>query len=159
MPVIVIVFVLVRVIVDFNELNSDLHSTPHTPNSLTIRKKHGCRLFCEPTPVYLADSECIKPPGVGCRVFLSSLRSAKYAFPVYNDEMTENLFFAPTVSRIVASYIYETGYGLRSRDNFLEKRDNEGCEDYEFQNLLTSIETNVFGLQWIILNLLQNKQV
>ena len=31
--------------------------------------------------------------------------------------------------------------------------------DYEFQNLLTSIETNVFGLQWIILNLLQNKQV
>ena len=73
--------------------------------------------------------------------------------------MTENLFFAPAVSRIVASYIYETGYGLRSRDNFLKKSEKEGCEDYEFQNLLTSIETNVFGLQWIILNLLQNKQV
>lgn len=117
----------------------------------------GC--FVSLHPYISLIQNALRPPGVECRVFLSSLRSAKYASPVYNDEMTENLFFAPAVSRIVASYIYETGYGLRSRDNFLEKRDNEGCEDYEFQNLLTSIETNVFGLQWIILNLLQNKQV
>ena len=104
----------------------------------------GC--FVSLHPYISLIQNVLRPLGVECRVFLSSLRSAKYASPVYNDEMTENLFF-------------ETGYGLRSRDNFLKKSEKEGCEDYEFQNLLTSIETNVFGLQWIILNLLQNKQV
>ena len=117
----------------------------------------GC--FVSLHPYISLIQNVLRPLGVECRVFLSSLGSAKYASPVYNDEMTENLFFAPAVSRIVASYIYETGYGLRSRDNFLKKSEKEGCEDYEFQNLLTSIETNVFGLQWIILNLLHNKQV
>ena len=116
----------------------------------------GC--FVSLHPYISLIQNVLRPLGVECRVFLSSLRSAKYAFPVYNDEMTKK-FFCPTVSRIVASYIYETGYGLRSRDNFLKKSEKEGCEDYEFQNLLTSIGTNVFGLQWIILNLLQNKQV
>ena len=109
----------------------------------------GC--FVSLHPYISLIQNVLRPLGVECRVFLSSLRSAKYAFPVYNDEMKKKFF--------VASYIYETGYGLRSRDNFLKKSEKEGCEDYEFQNLLTSIETNVFGLQWIILNLLQNKQV
>ena len=59
-----------------------LHSTPHTNNMLTIRKKHGCRVSKEPTPtlhpyIPLIQS-ALRAPGVGCRLLLSWLHSAKY---------------------------------------------------------------------------------
>ena len=58
-----------------------LHSTPHTTNILTIRKKHGCRVSKEPTPtlhpyIQLIQS-VLRPSGVECRLLLSWLHSAK----------------------------------------------------------------------------------